>query len=93
MNNGNWTAEGYEESVKQVRKLLEKIRNGEYPVSGEYNRFVVWGNPENGIAIEIPAQCLEQTTDGFDDVIETKSFEVGYHFYESAFIYVKKEVR
>jgi hypothetical protein len=90
MNNGNWSYEGYEQSVKQVRNTLEKVRNGEYPETGEYNRFVIWGNPKDGFAIEIPAQCLEQAIEGFQDVIEKViPLEVGYHFYESAFIYLK----
>jgi hypothetical protein len=88
-NNGNWSHESYEQSVREVRKVLEKIRNGEYPTFGEYNRFVVWGTPQKGMAIEVPAQCLEQITEGFQDVIKkVDPLEVGYHFYESAFIYV-----
>jgi len=90
-NNGNWSYESYEASVKCVRELLEKIRNKEFPKrSGEFDRYVVWGSPREGWAIEMPAQVAEQATEGFDDVIEEVVIKVGYHFLESAFIYILK---
>jgi len=90
-NNGNWGPDGYEASAKAVRELLEKIRNKEFPKrSGEFNRYVIWGSPEEGWAIEMPAQVVEQATEGFNDVIEEVVIKVGYHFLESTFIYIKK---
>ena len=87
--NGNWSYESYEESIRDVRELLEKIRNGEFPKKAEeLKRCVIWGNPKNGWAIEMPAQVAEQATEGFDDVIEEVVIKVGYHFLESAFIYI-----
>jgi len=90
--NGVWGPEGYEASAKAVRKLLEKIRDGELPIRAqEFDRYVVWGSPREGWAIEMPAQVVEQATAGFEDIIEEVVIKIGYHFLESAFIYIYKK--
>jgi len=90
----NWTKEGYDSCVIQVREILEKVRSGVYPKlysnRDEYDRYVLWKGNNDGIWIEFPAQCLEEISKSFDDVIiDVKPFEVGYSFYESAFIRIK----
>jgi len=85
-----WDQKEYERATKFVRELLTKIRQGELPLAGEYNHYVVYKTKATKeIWIEIPNQILPDVIAGFGDVVkEVKAPVIGYSFYESAFIRV-----
>jgi len=85
-----WDQKEYERATKFVRELLTKIRQGELPLAGEYNHYVVYKTKATKeIWIEIPNQILPDVIAGFGDVVkDVKAPVIGYSFYESAFIRV-----
>jgi hypothetical protein len=89
---GTWDEREYEKATKAVREVLTKIQQGELPLAGEYKHYVVYKiktTSEKEIWIEIPNQILPDVIAGFGDVVkEVKAPEIGYSFYESAFIRV-----
>jgi len=87
---GTWSEREYEKATKAVKEVLTKIQQGELPLAGEYLHYVVYKTKKGKeIWIEIPNQILPDVVAGFEDVVkEVKAPEIGYSFYESAFIRV-----
>jgi len=84
-----WDQKEYERATKFVRELLTKIRQGELPLAGDHNHYVVYKTATSEIWIEIPNQILPDVIAGFGDVVkDVKAPVIGYSFYESAFIRV-----
>lgn len=90
---GTWTNQTYQEAKRALFRLLEEIKeNGKLPSSGEYNYYVIWGKG-NERWIEIPDQILDdqdtlEKVNSYPFVIDIKRGEIGYNFYESAFIHI-----
>ena len=86
---GIWDNREYEKTTKAVREQLAQIRQGELPPAGDHNHYVVYKTATSEIWIEIPNQILQEVVKEFEDVIkDIRAPEIGYSFYESAFIRV-----
>lgn len=89
---GVWSQDHYNACAREVLDLIKKVQETrKLPAVGDYYYYIVWGGGDspNCRWVEIPQEVLGDIRDeiqGMDIVKEVREMEVGYNFYESAFI-------
>jgi hypothetical protein len=88
---GVWSQAHYDASARQVLDVIKEAEAGRLPAIGDYEYYIVWGggNDSNCRWIELPQESFDQIKDAIKEmnvVKEIREMEVGYTFYESAFI-------